>query len=156
MVNHLVTLQHEFTIRVAEKERTRAEIRQMMVDCLREAERRLGYGEAREYWHHVARVKGVKPRGTTNKQRDERLLALYDEWIVHHPDKKSAAPGLIGDYLAHTFPRDFRSSAGSITRHLRRLLAKRKQKRSGTFNALAVLARTGEMPIGDPPWAADK
>jgi hypothetical protein len=149
MVNHLA-------IRDREIKRIQAETREMISACFRQAVRQVGEVETRRIWHEIAKRPGGKSRGTTDKTRDDSLLSHYDEWVHHHPERQRGAPALIGKHLATSYPGRYGPSAPAITRHLRRLLSRRPPPGSGTWNALAVLERTGRLPVGEPPWETDK
>lgn len=144
-----------------EVERIRTETREMMAICFQQVVSQLGEAEARRCWAEVAKRKGRKcgkPKGTTNPSRDAAILAHYDYWVRRHPDNKSrrGAPRFVGNYLAAIFPGQYGASACAIEKKLRRRLRLRKPERPGTWNALAVIARTGKFPVGDPPWDTDK
>jgi hypothetical protein len=160
MFNHLVIMQREYENKAAEKKKIRAETREMVQKCFRQAVLRVGDDEARKYWHEAAKRKGIKPKGSTNKERDEVLLLLYNEWVFLHPDEKSraAAPRLVGEYFSKKWPPKEntpyckRDHKAALPPH-----SAAKLKRSGTWNALAGLARTGKLPMGEPPRdVADK
>jgi hypothetical protein len=158
MVNHLPILAREYAERAAESERVRTEVDQMLSNCFREAVARVGEEEARKSLHRATKRKGVKPLGSTDKARDERLLSFYSELVVVSPNKRSrsAAARLVGERLARVSPGKYGPSASAITRQLRRLLKRRQVMRSGTWNALVVITRTGKLPVGEPPWSTDK
>jgi hypothetical protein len=153
MVNRLAELQREI-------ERKRAESRARVSVWFTATVRVVGEAEARRQWAEVLKGKPGKPRGTTNADRDARLLVIFDEWLRCHPGRKSrlAAPRLVGKRLDVDFPGEFGLSAGAIATRINRLLKQRKPAPGGSQNALvaaqAELA-AGKWPVGWP-WDAIK
>jgi len=156
MGNALRDLQLEFERKQAEAPEKQRETREMISACFREAIRQVGETEARRYWHDVAKRRGGKPKGTTDRERDEQLLSLFDGWVRRYPNRKSWGVRFVADHLAGKFRGTFGSSASAIAVQLRRLLLKRERERPRARNALGEMAQTGKVPIGAVPWIINK
>ncbi len=139
-----------------ENERKRAETREMISACFREAVRLMGEAETRRCWLEVAKRKGGKPKGTTNKERDEQILSHYDCWIRRHPDTKRRAIKFVADYLTHKHPGKYGPNANAIVAQLRRLLARRGKACLSGGNVLAEMAQIGKFPLGMLPYIMNK
>jgi hypothetical protein len=128
-----------------ELEKRRAETREMIAACFANAVRQVGEEEARRMWHTVAKGKKGRPTGTTDKERDELFLSVYDGWVRRYPNKANWGVSYVADYLTRKFPGKYQS-AEAIKVHLRRLLEQRGPARGQGRNALVDLAKPGKCP----------
>ena len=70
-----------------------------------------------------------RPKGSTDPEGDQILLAFYD-WLEARPDQLGSRrpPQWIGQYLHQTHPRQFGNSANAIVIKVKRLVKQRARE----------------------------
>ena len=132
-----------------ETDKRRAEVRSLIREVFKVAVAHLGEQDARAARTDAAKGQRGRKRGTSNADRDSRLLTFYDDVArsLNDQDRK-VIPRLLAKYVKENHGAMFPAAESSIETHIRRLLKQRLARERANNAIYAQLLLQGSGPPG--------